>query len=87
MGRMRQEIDFYRKCFDALQSLRENSYNVYEQLFMARHLEDLQQITHLVDELYQAITDSVKQEAKAERNWMEFWGLLYKGPTLEGELF
>jgi hypothetical protein len=35
MGRLRQEILFYRECFSILNQLRETAYDVYQQLFLS----------------------------------------------------
>ncbi|KIM93207.1 hypothetical protein OIDMADRAFT_93667, partial [Oidiodendron maius Zn] len=32
LGQMRQEIQFYRQCFEILQRLRDKSYGVYQQI-------------------------------------------------------
>lgn len=78
LGHLRQEIQFYRQSFENLQRLRETGYDVYQQLFLALYLDDNSNRLHeIMLQLHHALEDSVRREIKAEKTWMEFWGIQY----------
>lgn len=87
MGYLRQENHFYRQCFEILQRVRENSYDVYQQLFLASYFplghERLQELTV---QLHHGLEDSVRREVKAEREWKTFWGIEFNEGDSKGEL-
>ncbi|KFY96901.1 hypothetical protein V498_02412 [Pseudogymnoascus sp. VKM F-4517 (FW-2822)] len=72
LGGLRQEIQFYRECFEVLQRLRESAYDVYQQQFLAGHSS--KRMTELISQLHHALEDSVRREVDAEKCWMESWG-------------
>jgi hypothetical protein len=84
---LRQEIQFYEQCFEILQRLREIAYDIYQQLFLAHYLDhDSNRLDELITQLHHGLEDSVQREAKAEKAWMEFWGINYNEKEVEGEL-
>ncbi|KFY69537.1 hypothetical protein V496_00157 [Pseudogymnoascus sp. VKM F-4515 (FW-2607)] len=74
-GYLRQELKFYRQCFDNSQLLRASFYNAYQQLFFTPTLLAAHNLQKLVLELHDALEDSIEKEVKAEKEWKEFWGL------------
>jgi hypothetical protein len=87
LGHLRQEIQFYRQCFEILQRLRERAYDVYQQLFLAHYLDhDPKRLDELITHLHHGLEESVRREAKAEKAWMEFWGIDYNEKGREGDL-
>lgn len=84
-GYLRQEIKFYRQCFGDSQHLRESSFDVYQQLFLASGSSlPPEHLRNLVVQLHDALEKSVRMEVKAEREWKEFWGLKYGFDELRG---
>jgi hypothetical protein len=76
IGYLRQENHFYRQCFEILQRVRENSYDVYQQLFLASYYPPSDDRLHeLMVQLHHGLEDSVRREVKAEREWKAFWGI------------
>jgi len=74
LGHLRQEIQFYRQCFEILQRLRETAYEVYQQLFLDHYFNnDSNGMNELISQLHRGLEDSVRREAEAEKGWMEFW--------------
>jgi hypothetical protein len=72
---MRQEIQFYRQCFEILQKLRDKSYGVYQQVFLEHCLDPgSDRLSELIAQLHHALEESVRHEAAAKRDWMGFWG-------------
>jgi hypothetical protein len=87
LGHLRHEIQFYRQSFENLQRLRESGYDVYQQMFLALYLDQDSDCLHkLMLQLHQALEKSVQREVKAEKDWMEFWGIEYNEVELTGEL-
>ncbi|KAG0645011.1 hypothetical protein D0Z07_9204 [Hyphodiscus hymeniophilus] len=87
LGQLRQEIIFYRQGFENLQRLRETCYDVYQQLFLANYLDqNFDRLNELIIQLHHGLEDSVRREGKAEKSWLEFWGIEYKDKEAEGEL-
>jgi len=87
-GHLRQEIQFYRQCFEVLQRLRETSYNVYQQLFFLAASTTLSadRLQELVVQLHRGLEDSVKREIKAEKEWKAFWGIKFSFEDIAWEL-
>lgn len=84
LGRLRQEIHFYRQCFEILQRLRETTYDVYQQFFLAHYLgTDSDRMNEIITQLHHGLEDSMRREIEAEKVWMEFWGV--KSHKLAGE--
>jgi hypothetical protein len=76
VGYLRQEIKFYRECFEILQRFREAAYDVYQQLFLASYFPPTEErLYQLTSRLHRALQDSVRREVEAERDWKAFWGL------------
>jgi hypothetical protein len=87
LGHLRQEVQFYRQSFENLQRLRETGYDVYQQLFLALYLDHNSDRLHeIMIQLHHGLQDSVRREAKAEKAWMEFWGIEYNEKEFEGEM-
>ena len=87
VGYQRQEINFYRQCFENLQRLRETSYDVFQQLFIATYIPPSQErLKELMGQLHRGLEDSVRREAKAEKEWKAFWGIDYNENDTKGEL-
>jgi len=87
LGYQRQEIHFYRQCFENLQRLRENSYDVFQQLFITTYIPPTQDhLKELMGQLHRGLEDSVQREAKAEKEWKAFWGIDYNTNETRGEL-
>ena len=87
LGHLRQEIQFYRESFENLQRLRETGYDVYQQLFLALYLDHNSDRLHeLMIQLHRGLQDSVRRQVKAEKAWMEFWGIEYNEKEFEGEV-
>ena len=87
LGQLRQEILFYRQAFENLQRLRETCYDVYQQLYMANYLDhNFERLHELIIQLHHGLEDSVRREVKAEKTWMEFWGVEHNDKQAEGEL-
>lgn len=83
---MRQEIQFYRQCFEILQRLRETTYDVYQQLFLAYHLDhNTELMNELITQLHHGLEDSARREIEVEKCWMEFWGIDYNKAEQAGE--
>ena len=79
MGYLRQEIHFYRQCFEILQRLRQTTYGVYQQLLLASYFPpSSERLQELVIQLHHALEDSVQREVKAEGQWKAFWGVKTK---------
>jgi hypothetical protein len=75
LGQMRQEIQFYRQCFEILQRLRDKSYGVYQQIFLEHYLDPgSDRMGELMTQLHHALEESVRHEAAAKRAWIGFWG-------------
>lgn len=75
LGQMRQEIQFYRQCFEILQRLRDKSYGVYQQIFLEHYLDPgSDRVSELMAQLHHALEESVRHEAAAKKAWMRFWG-------------
>jgi hypothetical protein len=86
-GHLRQEIQFYRQCFEVLQRLRETSYNVYQQLFFAASTTpSADHLQELIVQLHHGLEDSVKREIKAEKEWKAFWGIKFSFEDLAWDL-
>ena len=84
-GYLRQEIKFYRQCFADSQHLRESSFDVYQQLFLASASSPSPELLQkLVVQLHNALEKSMKMEVKAEREWRAFWGLKCSLDELRG---
>lgn len=83
-GNLRQELKFYRQCFDNSQHLRASIYNVYEQLFFNSTILVAYNLQELVVQLHDALKDSIEKEVKAEKEWKEFWGLKCTFEELQG---
>jgi hypothetical protein len=75
LGHQRQEIQFYRQCFEILQKLREESYGVYQEQFLALHLGQADGMEEPLDRLHRALEASVRAEVGAKQAWMEYWGI------------
>jgi predicted RNase H-like nuclease (RuvC/YqgF family) len=76
LGHLRHEIQFYRQSFENLQRLRGSCYDIYQQLFLAFYLDrEFEHLQELMARLHQALEKSLKSEAIAEKDWMEFWGI------------
>ena len=75
LGHQRQEIQFYRQCFEILQKLREESYGVYQELFLALYLDQPERLEEPLNQLRSALEGSARREAKAKRAWMDYWGI------------
>ena len=75
LGHQRQEIQFYRQCFEILQKLREDSYGAYQELFLALHLGEADGMEGPLDRLHKALETSVRAEAGAKRAWLGYWGI------------
>jgi hypothetical protein len=87
LGHLRHEVQFYRQSFENLQMLRETCYDIYQQLFLALYLDqDPDHLHELMLQLHHALENSVRREAKAEKDWMEFWGIEYNETELVGEM-
>jgi hypothetical protein len=87
MGRLRQEILFYRECFSILNQLRETAYDVYQQLFLSYYFDQNQdQLHRLTVQLHRGLENAMKRQAKAEKSWKDFWGIKWDQEELEGEL-
>ena len=87
MGYLRQEIKFYRECFEVLQRLRETAYDVYQQLFLASYFPPSEERLHqLTVQLHRGLEDSMRREVAAEREWKSFWGLDMDVEAMRGEL-
>jgi hypothetical protein len=75
LGQMRHEIQFYRQCFEILQRLRDDLYNVHQQLFREHSLNPgSSHLGQLIARLHRAVEESVRREAGAKRIWIGFWG-------------
>ena len=84
-GYLRQEIKFYRQCFGDSQHLRESSFDVYQQLFLASASSlSPEHLQKLVVQLHNALEKSVRMEVKAEKEWKAFWGLKCSFDGLNG---
>ena len=87
MGHLRQEIKFYRECFEVLQRLRETAYDVYQQLFLASYFPTTEERMHqLTIQLHRGLEDSMRREVEAEREWKSFWGIAMDTEEMNGEL-
>jgi hypothetical protein len=87
LGHLRQEVQFYRQSFENLQRLRETGYDVYQQLFLVLYLDHNSDRLHeIMMQLHHGLQDSVRREVKAEKAWMEFWGIKYNEKEFEGEV-
>jgi hypothetical protein len=87
VGRLRQEVMFYRAGFENLQRLRETAYDVYQQIFLAHYLDhNRERLNELMNQLHQGLQDSVRREVKAEKAWMEFWGFPFSEKEFDGGL-
>jgi hypothetical protein len=87
LGHVRQEALFYRQSFENLQRLRETGYDVYQQLFLVVYLDHNSDRLHeIMVQLHHGLQDSVRREVKAEKAWMEFWGIKYNEKEFEGDL-
>jgi predicted RNase H-like nuclease (RuvC/YqgF family) len=87
LGHLRQEIQFYRQSFEILQRLRETVYDVSQQLFLAHYLDhDVSRLDDIIAQLRNALEDSKRREFKAEKAWMEFWGIDYIAKEHKGDL-
>lgn len=75
LGHQRLEIQFYRQCFEVLQILRDESYGVYQELFLALHLDYATGLERPLDRLREALEASVGAEDSARRAWMDYWGI------------
>lgn len=71
---VRQEVHFYRQCFEILQKLRETTYKTYEQLLLVTHCHDpdSQRLKELIVHLHHSLEESMRREVDAEKLWMEF---------------
>ena len=86
-GNLRQEIQFYREAFQNLQRLRQTCYDAYQQLILANYLDqNFERLHELILQLHQALEDSVRREAQAEKAWMDFWGIEHDENETKGEL-
>jgi hypothetical protein len=75
-GYLRKELHFYRQCFMILQKFRESTYEVYQQLFLVYYFDPGPESLHnLTNQLHQAVENSMRDQAHAEGEWMQFWGL------------
>jgi hypothetical protein len=75
LGQMRQEIQFYRQCFEILQRLRDKSYDVYQQIFREFCLNPGPgRLGELMAQLHDALEESMRHEAAAKKAWIGFWG-------------
>ena len=84
-GYLRQEIKFYRQCFEDSQHLRESSFDVYQQLFLASASSlSAEHLQKLIVQLHHALEQSMKKEVKAEKEWKAFWGLKCSFNELRG---
>jgi hypothetical protein len=87
VGYLRQEVMFYRAGFENLQRLRETAYDVYQQIFLAHYLDyNRERLNELMNQLHHGLQDSVRREVKAEKAWMEFWGVPFSEKEFDGEL-
>ena len=87
LGHLRQEVQFYRQSFENLQRLRETGYDVYQQLVLLLYLDNNSDRLHeIMIQLHRGLQDSVRREVKAEKAWMEFWGIEYNEKEFEGEV-
>lgn len=87
LGHLRHEVRFYRKCFELLQRLRETSYDVYQQLFLASYFPpDPEHLQKLTMKLHRELENSVRQEVKAEKDWKAFLGIQYDEKESKGGL-
>jgi len=87
VGNQRREIQFYREAFENLQRLRETCYDAYQQLFLANyHDHNFERLNELLVQLHLALEDSMRREVKAEKAWMEFWGVSFNEQELQGEV-
>lgn len=87
LGQLRSEMQFYRETFDILQRLRETICDVYQQLYLAHYLDhNLDRMNELMLQLHRGLEDSVRREAKAKKNWMEFWGIDFNEKEYEENL-
>lgn len=85
LGHMRQEIQFYRQCFDILQRLRGKSYNVYQQIFQEHCLDpSSSRLRELMAQLHDTLEESVRHEAAAKEAWVGFWGVKSTETEREG---
>lgn len=76
IGYLRQEVKFYRECFSVLQKLREASYDIYQQLFLASHFPiEENKMSELCTQLHKALQESMRREVNAEKDWKLFWGV------------
>jgi hypothetical protein len=77
LGYLRHETHFYRRCFETLHRLREASYHVYQELFLAIYLAppSREKLYEILQHLHQALEESMTREVRAEKSWMAFWGL------------
>ncbi|KAH8799406.1 hypothetical protein F5884DRAFT_811821 [Xylogone sp. PMI_703] len=88
LGYLRQETQFYRQSFENLYRLRETGYDVYQQLFLALSLDQNPDCLHdIMMQLHRGLQESVRCETKAEKVWMEFWGMKYNGKEIEREVW
>lgn len=88
LGNLRQEIQFYRQCFESLQELRERTYDAYQQLFLCQNLDhDSERFKELITQLHHALENSVRQEVNAEKSWMEFWGINYDARKMDRKMW
>jgi hypothetical protein len=75
LGHQRQEIQFYRQCFENLQELRDVSCGVYQELYLAVFLGQPEGLGEPLDRLHRVLERSIRGEAGAKRVWMEYWGI------------
>ncbi|KFZ20617.1 hypothetical protein V501_00015 [Pseudogymnoascus sp. VKM F-4519 (FW-2642)] len=83
-GYLRQELKFYRQCFDNSQHLRGSFYNAYQELFFMSTPMAAPDLQKLIVKLHDALEDSIEKEVKAEKEWKEFWGLKCTFEELRG---
>jgi hypothetical protein len=87
VGCLRQEISYYRDCFENFHGLRETSYDVYQQLYLEAYLPtSVNRLQELTAQLHRGLEDSVQREVEAEKEWKEFWGVTTDKEASKGEL-
>lgn len=85
---LRQEIHFYRTCYESSLTMEDKVYEVSQQLMLAYYFEpegtvEMNQTAYrLAHDIYAAVDEFRAAMVAAEESWMAFWGF----PSSHGAL-
>ncbi len=77
---LRQEIHFYRACYESSLTMEDKVYEVSQQLMLAYYFEpdgtvEMNQTAYrLAHDIYAAVDENHAAMVAAEESWMAFWG-------------